>query len=278
MALDFPASPSNGQTYVGPGGAVWQWDGAKWINGASGVAYAPIASPVLTGDPQAPTPVATDADTSIATTAFVSAAVGAALHNVGRNLIHNPLFNVAQRGVGPWTTAGVWTLDRWFIYPIGSAQSVTQQIVTDADRAAIGDEAARYWLNSVATGTAGASDQVIIRQTMEDVRRTSGKTVTISFYAKASAGTPKLGLALSQNFGTGGSPSPVLAGIGGQSVTLSTAWARYSVTITVPSASGKILGSTVGTDCLSLDFCQSAGVTSGAALGTPGVQSYTLAL
>jgi hypothetical protein len=38
-------------------------------------AYAPLASPVLTGDPQAPTPPATDADTSIATTAFVATMV-----------------------------------------------------------------------------------------------------------------------------------------------------------------------------------------------------------
>jgi hypothetical protein len=38
---------------------------------------APLASPVFTGDPQAPTPTAGDNDTSIATTAFVSNAVAA---------------------------------------------------------------------------------------------------------------------------------------------------------------------------------------------------------
>ena len=36
-------------------------------------AYAPLASPVLTGDPKAPTPSTSDNDTSIATTAFVKA-------------------------------------------------------------------------------------------------------------------------------------------------------------------------------------------------------------
>ena len=40
---------------------------------------APIASPVLTGDPQAPTPIAGDNDTSIATTAFVTTAVNTAV-------------------------------------------------------------------------------------------------------------------------------------------------------------------------------------------------------
>src|SRR6516164_977239 len=37
------------------------------------ISYAPIASPVFTGDPRAPTPATADNDTSIATTAFVKA-------------------------------------------------------------------------------------------------------------------------------------------------------------------------------------------------------------
>jgi hypothetical protein len=40
--------------------------------------YAPIASPTFTGDPKAPTPSPGDNDTSIATTAFVTAAITAA--------------------------------------------------------------------------------------------------------------------------------------------------------------------------------------------------------
>jgi len=42
-----------------------------------GQGFAPLASPVFTGDPQAPTPVTSDSDTSIATTAFVKAAIAA---------------------------------------------------------------------------------------------------------------------------------------------------------------------------------------------------------
>jgi hypothetical protein len=51
--------------------------GAPPAGGGSGTAYAPIASPVFTGDPQAPTPAPTDNDTSIATTAFVKSALAA---------------------------------------------------------------------------------------------------------------------------------------------------------------------------------------------------------
>ena len=36
-ALDFPASPTVGQTHPGPGGVLWSWDGAKWANGLTSV-------------------------------------------------------------------------------------------------------------------------------------------------------------------------------------------------------------------------------------------------
>jgi hypothetical protein len=46
-------------------------------------AKAPLASPTFTGDPKAPTPTAGDNDTSVATTAFVVAAITAALAAAG---------------------------------------------------------------------------------------------------------------------------------------------------------------------------------------------------
>jgi hypothetical protein len=50
---------------------------ADLLDGHDSSYFAPIASPVFTGDPQAPTPTAGDSDTSIATTAFVANAVAA---------------------------------------------------------------------------------------------------------------------------------------------------------------------------------------------------------
>ena len=43
--------------------------------------YAPLASPALTGNPTAPTPTAGDNDTSVATTAFVATAISAAAYS-----------------------------------------------------------------------------------------------------------------------------------------------------------------------------------------------------
>src|SRR4029077_6003517 len=171
MALDFPASPTNGQTYTGPGGVIWVWDGSKWVNGTGiTTAYAPIDSPALTGNPTAPNPPAGDADTSVATTQFVAAAVGTALHDTGRNYIHNPLFNVAQRGAGPWTTGGAYTADRWQLQTVSDVPSITVEAIADSGRAAIGEEAATWMLQNIFTGNAAAGAQSYIAQYIEGVR------------------------------------------------------------------------------------------------------------
>jgi hypothetical protein len=60
-------TPTNGQ--------LAQWTDATHIQGiaVSSLGLASLASPIFTGDPQAPTPTTADNDTSIATTAFVKA-------------------------------------------------------------------------------------------------------------------------------------------------------------------------------------------------------------
>ena len=59
--------------------------------------------------------------------------------------------------------------------------------------AAIGDEAAEYAVQCVVTGGAGAAAYAALSQFVEDVRRLGGKTVTMSFWAKAASGAPKSG-------------------------------------------------------------------------------------
>lgn len=240
--------------------------------------FAPINSPVFTGDPQAPTAPQGDSDTSVATTAFVQAAVAPALHNVGRNLIHNPLFNIAQRGAGPFVASGVYTADRWNVFGNLDTYSFIQGSADDAIRAAVGDEAASFLLQNTFTGNAGAASYHYLNQSIEDARRLSGKTVTVSFWAAANSGTPKLGLNMSQNFGTGGSPSAgVWVNAIGQSVILSTTWTRYSAVFNIPTTAGKTLG-TNNDSSTNLSFWFSSGTTSGPTAGNIGVQSGTIQL
>ena len=235
--LDFPNSPTVGATYTGPGGVVWTFDGAKWASG--------------------------------------SGAMAPTFNDVGRNLIHNPLFNIAQRGAGPFTT-NVYTLDRWAAGFVGGSLSVTQGALADADRTAIGDEAAEYALQSVVVGGAPAASMTLLQHPIEDVRRLSGKTVTVSFWARAASGTPKIGVDWLQYFGSGGSPSAAISTTG-TAVTISATWTRYAVTMTIPSAAGKVLG-TNNDHSHRLQIWFSSGTTNNAIAGGIGVQSGTFSL
>jgi hypothetical protein len=196
--------------------------------------------------------------------------------------LHNSQFNIAQRGAGPWTgVAGFgYTLDRWIMGNATSLDtlSMTQAPLSDTDRAGIGDEAALYALQNVFTGSATAAAQNNIEQRIEYTRRLSGKTLTLSFWAKCSAGALKLGVNFFQIFGTGGSPSAFVQVLPtGNAVTLATTWARYSMTIAMPSVIGKTLG-TNNDDSTWLRIYYSSAATNNTAAGNIGVQSGTISL
>jgi hypothetical protein len=269
--LDFPDAPVVGQVFQN-----LTWDGVKWTS-VSSTALAPLNSPVFVGDPQAPTALVGDADQSLATTAFVARAVAPALRNAGRNYLDNARFQVWQRGLGPFTVSGL-SADRWSYGYSGTGASISVQAtsLTDADRAAIGDESAIYGMTVTFAGTGAAGDYNQAFQMVEDVRALAGKTVTASFWAKCNTAPLNLGIGTLQLFGSGGSPSAPFR-VNGQAVALSTTWQRYSVTITLPSAAGKTLG-TSGGDCTQLAFWFSSGSTYAANAGNPGVQSGTVSI
>ena len=213
-------------------------------------------------------------DTSRASVASVTAGAAVAANNAGRNLVHNALFNIAQRGVGPFTATGAQTIysaDRWVVQSgvAGDTMGLTLNPTTDADRTAIGNESATTMASLTIVGTATAGSMCRVVQKLEGVRQLSGKTITVSFWAVGSAAN-KLGISFDQFFGTGGSPSASVTG-NGTAVTLTTSWARYSVTLAVPSASGKTLG-TNGDASSSLNIWASAGSTFAAASGGIGNQ------
>ena len=304
--LDFPDSPTIGQTNPGPDGAMWRWDGAKWVNSVSPVS-AGVASfntrtgavtlsntDVVTVLPASSTTPIMDgtatigvgttwarsdhihpSDTTRQTAAQVQAAVAPAFNAIGRNLIHNPLFNVAQRGAGPFTNPAN-TLDRWLFNATLDTFSVTQTALNDTARAQIGDEAPAFAYVTVFTGNAGATAFSFVSQRIEGVRRLAGKTITVSFWANAVSGSPKIGINLLQAFGTGGSPSGAGRVLStGNAITLSTTWTRYSSTIAVPTIAGKTLG-TNGDDFQAIEFWYSSGANFNATAGNIGVQSGSI--
>lgn len=188
----------------------------------------------------------------------------------GRNRIINGDFSVNQRGFTSTTTNIGYGFDRWLL------QYGPAVVTYSAQTPALGElpESAEAYARIVTTGQAAAGDYAMLQQKIEGVRTLSGKTVTISFWAKAAAGTPKVSVETLQLFGTGGSPSPIAYTDFGR-ITLSTAWTRYSVTATVPSLAGKTIG-TAGDDCLRLYLWTSAGSDYDARCGNMGVQDATI--
>jgi hypothetical protein len=268
--LDFPNAPATNQTFAAPNGVIYEWDGAKWTSLAGGTAFLPLTGGTLTG----PLTLAADPAAALqsATKQYTDAGDAAAQHNAGRNLLHNALFNVQQRGAGGWTANQAYTADRWVIGVNTDAINVALGALGDPSRAQIGDEAATNNLVATVTGNAAAAAFSNLSQGIEDVRRLSNKTVTVSFWATVESGTAKLGVSLDQGFGTGGSPSAPVRGAG-QSVTVTTTtWARYSVSLVLPSVAGKTIGTTTpGVTWLNLWF--SSGATNASQAGNVGVQT-----
>ena len=195
----------------------------------------------------------------------------ALLQRPGRNRIINGNFAVNQRAFTSLTTSGTYGLDRWQLSQISSTGSTTYSVQTPA----LGDlpESPGNRARIATTGQTGVGDYAQLKQCIESVRTLSGKTVTVSFWALAAAGTPKVSVELTQFFGTGGSPSSSVNIYAGQ-VTLSTVWTRYSVTIAVPSLAAKTLGT--ADDYLALSLWTSAGSNFNARPGSLGLQSATI--
>jgi hypothetical protein len=81
---------------------------------------------------------------------------------------------------------------------------------------------------------------------------------------------------MTQNFGSGGSPSAVVNNIGANKFAITTSWTRYSIVISVPSISGKTIGSTANTSSLYLSIWASAGSDWNNRTDSLGNQNITL--
>jgi hypothetical protein len=188
----------------------------------------------------------------------------------GKNKVINGDFSINQRNFTS-ITANAFGFDRWgFTTAGGTGTNSTQAFAVGT---ALGNYSPTNYCRIVTTGQSAASDLTLLAQRIENVSSQAGQTVTISFYAKAASGTPKIAVELAQGFGTGGSPSAEVDTYAGQ-VTLSTSWARYSLTVALPSVSGKTLG-TANNNWVSLNLWVSAGSTYNSRTGSLGIQSNT---
>jgi hypothetical protein len=204
------------------------------------------------------------------TVSFDQANFGGGQFAAGKNKIINGDFNINQRAFTTGTTNGTFVFDRMRMFNGDGTVTGTAQTFTLGTAPVAGYEARNYF-SLASTGQTTTTANSRLAQDIESVRTFAGQTATVSFWAKAASGTPKIAVELAQEFGTGGSSG--VNTYGGQ-VTLSTSWARYSVTVAVPSISGKTIG---GIDnFLRLALWASAGTSFNSRTGSLGIQTNTI--
>lgn len=207
--------------------------------------------------------------------AAASADIGAVQSDPGfGNPILNGDFRINQRAVPNVTGVFGWVVDRVVVSAQGGSRTVQRVALSDSDRTTIGRQGAAFALQYQATGGAASTDYELLGFPTEDVRRLAGRRVAVSFWARRTAGAGDLAIELEQNFGTGGSPSSAVYGIGGARLSLLPTLSRYVVYIDVPALTGKVIG-TNGDDRLVLNIFASAGATFNSRLGGTGIGAQT---
>ena len=194
-------------------------------------------------------------------------------YTAGKNRIINGDFFFNQRAFSSTTTTNTYGFDRFIFTTVDGTGTYSAQTFTLGTAPVVGYEGKNF-ARVASTGQTLASAQTLLSQRIESVRTFANQTATVSFWAKSGSGTPKVAVELVQRFGTGGSPSSNVNTYGAQ-VTLSTSWTRYTVTFTVPSISGKTLG-TANDDNLALNLWISAGSDFNSRTGSLGIQTTTI--
>lgn len=224
--------------------------------------FIPPVKPIYTGD------TVVKLGEMVAGTDYIDPRITGA---VGYNYLHNGAFEVNQRAASSVTTSGGYAVDRWVTTATGSTFVTSQQAFTLGQTDVPGEP--KNYLRCVVTTSAGVGNYCHISERVEYVRSLAGQSAVLSFYAKADA-AKNVAVELVQNFGTTGSPSTEVTGISPTKVALTTSFVRYSVPVTIPSISGKTLGTDLN-DYLGVIIWLDAGSNFNARTDTLGQQSGT---
>jgi hypothetical protein len=158
----------------------------------------------------------------------------------GKNKILNGDFGIWQRSTSVTINADAayFAPDRYLSYynSGGATATWSRQTFTPGTAPVAGYEGTFF--NRISATSGGASTELGCGQRIEDVRTFAGQTATFSFWAKADSARTANILAL-QSFGSGGSSNVT---INNSTFSVTTSWTRFTVTISVPSISGKTIG------------------------------------
>ena len=161
------------------------------------------------------------------------------------NPVVNSAFQVWQRGTSfSGSSLNAYTADRWQGYR-SSNITITRQTTSDTTNLPNIQYCARVQRDSGNTNTS----ILYLTQSFETVNSIpfAGKTITLSFYARAGANYSSASNALTVQLSTGtGTDQNVINGFTGttnpisQNVTLTTTWQRFAISASIPSTATQI--------------------------------------
>ena len=230
MAITFPASPTNGQTFTS-GNKTWQWDGTTWL--AYGASLSPSVLKVDSANArvgvnnQSPA-YALDVNGTIEGTQFLQGTDYLSPYQGFRNAVMNGSFNIWQRGTS--LTGYAYTADRWLAYNASAVNTISRQAASLSGF----QYCARVQRNSGATST---GSQYLV-QAVESVNSyyLQGKPVILSFWARKGANYSSSSSVLSANIETStGTDQSYIGAWAGSSpsalgtVTLTTTWQKFTI-------------------------------------------------
>ena len=157
-----------------------------------------------------------------------------ALPVVGANYLINSNFNRWDYATSQ-TSSGYGSDNRWSNENTGTTKTHSQQPSGDTERALFSSP---YYSRTAITSVAGVGNFCNKLQRIEDVTKLAGKTITLSFWAKADS-SKNIAIEFRQNGGTGGFAALTASP---QKIALTNTWQKITRTITLPSIIGKTLG------------------------------------
>jgi hypothetical protein len=165
-----------------------------------------------------------------------------AQYAAAKNSIINSNFNIWQRGtsINITTDAAFYTADRFMAYSQLVPITVSRQATSDTTNLPFIQYCARIQRTAANTGTSDI--RLIYSQETSNSISYAGKTVTLSFYARAGANYSGASNVLKNTLatGTGTDQNYITTGFTGvinntQNNTLTTTWQRFTQTVTFPT-------------------------------------------
>ena len=163
-----------------------------------------------------------------------------------RNKIINGDFGIWQRGGAGGYSPNSGTMegaDRWITWWNGTGGTRLVYRSTFALGQTAVPNNPKYHM-TINTSVIGSGQTVTdFWQRIENVNTFAGQTATLSFWWKSTSAATQASPFITQNFGTGGSPSTAVETfLTTTSLASANTWTKYSVSVTLPSISGKTLG------------------------------------